>query len=389
MSKLLIFAALALVGVLLIVACDDFSSSSPMMTPVATAGLEGSKDGTGSKWDSVVSEARKEGTVVVYSSWAPKIRTSLTEAFKRKYGIDLLFSPFSRDADLLAKVQAEKRAGLYIADVFGVGTGPLVNALKPEGLLGPLSPVLILPEVNDPAAWRGGKIPFADEQRTAFRMIGGVIRTVTYNVDLVKEGEITTYKDLLQPRYKGKIVLNDPSVSGAGNGAMSHLGYSLWGEAEALDFLRKLVRDQEAVVQRDARFQVESVVRAKYAVALFPSAPIVSDFLAVQAPIKTAMVKEDNRLAVSSGALGVPTRFAHPNATAVFVNWLLTREGQSLFAEAFGQPSTRLNASTAGIDPLFIPVAGEKYYEETEESLNDRGKWSALAKKILDEVAKP
>ncbi|MBI4329960.1 MAG: extracellular solute-binding protein [Chloroflexi bacterium] len=377
-----------LVGILVGSCAQPSPPQATVTAPEAGARAPASGAGWEQKWDAVVADARKEGVVVIYSSWAPRIRSAITDGFRNRYGIDLLFSPFSRDADLLAKVQAEKRAGLYIADVFGVGTGPLINALKPEGLLGPVQPVLVLPEVLDGNSWRGGKIPFADEEGTALRMIGGVIRTVVYNTALVREGEITTYKDLLKPQFKGQIVMNDPSVSGAGSGAVSHLGYSLWGEAETLEFLRRLVKDQEAVVQRDARFQVESVVRGKYGVALFPSAPIVSDFLALGSPIKTAMVKEDNRLAVSSGALGVPTRFAHPAAATLFVNWLLTTEGQSLFVEAFGQPSTRLRASTAGVDPLFVPAPGEKYYEETEESLKDRARWITLARKVLDEAGR-
>lgn len=383
--------ALFVLAGLTLVACTQATPPSPtteVKTPAAKTSASAVKASWEETWDRVLAEAKKEGAVTIYTIWMPKVRTVLTQAFKEKYGINLEFSPFGRGADLLAKVKAEKAAGLNIADVFGAGNTSLIFTMKPEGLLGPIEPLLILPEVLDRNAWRGGKLPFADKEGTAFSMVGLVIRSIVYNTDLVKEGEITSFKDLLKPQYKGKITFGDPSVTGIGNALLYHLGDNLWGEAEATNFFRRLIKEQDVVIQRDNRLHVETVARGKYAIGLAPETAALAEFIELGAPVKVAMVGEDNRMSTAAGALGVATKFAHPNATIIFVNWLLSKEGQSFFAKSFGNPSTRLDVSTEGIDPLFIPRTGEKYYMETEEALAARGRWLEISKKVLDEASR-
>ncbi len=327
---------------------------------------------------------------MAYTLWSAEMRLGLSQPFKEKFGLEVEFLPGGRGPELIARVQAERRAGLYIADVFGIGNTSLLPGMKPEGLLGSIKPLLILPEVLDPQAWRGNRIPFTDDEGMAISMLGKLYRSVMYNTDIIKEGEITSYRDLLRPQYKGRITLNDPSVSGAGNSVIAHLGINLWGEAETTQFLMRLIKEQKVVIQRDSRIHIESVARGKYAVALGPRSEEASQFLAlVGAPVKMAMVEEDNRVSTGNGAMGVPVRFAHPDATVVFVNWLLTKEGQSALARASGNPSNRLDASTEGVDSLFIPVPGKKYYDlETEESKKAQDRWVELARKIMEEAAK-
>lgn len=340
------------------------------------------------KWNKVLAEAKKEGKVVLYTRWTLDVRTALTRAFKNKYGLDLEFSPFARGSDLLVKLQAEQRAGLNLVDVLAMSNTDLLVSLKPHGLLGPIAPLLILPEVLNPKAWRSGQVPYTDKDGLAFSMIMNAARLVVYNKNLVQEGKITSVKDLLDPQYKGKITLNDPTVTGAGNALMAHLGHNLWGEAEASNFLRRLIKDQEATIQRDSRLQIETVARGKHAVALGEDPPNVEEFFKAGAPIKLAVVKEDNRASSATGCFGLPHKFVHPNATIVFLNWLLTKEGQSVFATSFGNASTRLDASIEGINPDFIPKFNEKYYTQDEPFMMASDKWLKLAKQIIDEAQK-
>jgi len=84
--------------------------------------------------------------------------------------------------------------------------------------------------------------------------------------------------------------------------------------------------------------------------------------------------------------LGVPSQLSHPNATRVFVNWLLTKEGQTLFSQSFGNPSSRADVSTKDFNPLLVPVAGKKYYTELD-ALAHRAKWLGIAKKVMRETS--
>jgi len=338
-----------------------------------------------SNWEKTLREAKKEGIVSNYTLWRPEVRNALVGAFKDKYGINLEFTSFGRGAELLAKVQAEKRAGIYAADVFGAGATTLLASMKPVGVLGNVKASLVLPEVVETKYWMNNESAIVDKvDSTTFAMIGTVIRTVVYNTDMVKEGEITSYMDLLKPQYKGKITLNDPTVTGAGNAVIYHILYNLWGQEKTADFLRRLITEQEVVIQRDNRIHMETVARGKYAIALAPLPDLIAEFMEVKAPIKIALVEEDNRLTSAAGAMGVPTQFAHPNAAVVFINWLLSKEGQTVFSKAWGNPSMRTDVPTTGIDPLFVPEPSKKYYSQTEDEVKLRGEALEWSRKLME-----
>lgn len=113
------------------------------------------------------------------------------------------------------------------------------------------------------------------------------------------------------------------------------------------------------------------------------------EFFNLGAPVKMATVEEDTIYTSSAGAFGVPTKFAHPNATIIFINWLLTREGQTIFAKGMGNPSRRLDVPTEGFDPLLLPIPGNKYYDgDSEESLEAKKRWAVISKKVIDEAMK-
>ncbi len=388
MKKLLFLIVGFIVAGLILPAC-----TKPGETPVALETPKGtqqtgttapSKPDWQQKWDDTLAKAKKEGPVRIYGTWGPNIRTALSDAYKKRYGLDLEYVSFSRGDELVAKFQAEKRAGLNLADVFGTGTGTLVTIMKPEHLLGPVQPLLILPEVTDPKLWLRGGIPYADKDGLAVGVLGNIFRSIMFNTDLIKEGEITSYKDLLKSQYKDKIIMNDPRVTGGGNGTITHIAQNLWGEDVMIQFLTDLVKKQNLAVERDNRMQVEVVARGKYAIGLAPNTENIYAFIAVGAPVKEVVnVVEDNRLSVGAGSFGIPAQSDHPNGTIIFVNWLLGKEGESVFAESMGKPSLRLDATHEGIDPGVIAVPGKQYYLETEDDLIARGKWSEIARKII------
>ncbi len=188
--------------------------------------------------------------------------------------------------------------------------------------------MLILPEVLDPKVWDGGDLFYYHaEDKVWVDMLRVAARTVMYNTTLVKESDLSSYKDL-------------------------------------------------------------AVARGKYSILLGGSSQYQAEFLAVGAPLAIKIPKEGDYATTSFGAVYIPTRLAHPNAATIFVNWLLTRDGQSLFAKGAGGPSRRLDASTEGVDPLFIPQPGEKLNWQSPEFSLRGGKVLEAATKMLAEVGK-
>ncbi len=339
--------------------------------------------GTKQSWDALVAAAKKEGTVSLYALWRPQTRVAITEAFKAKYGIDVEFSPFSRGAEMSARIQTEQRAGLYLADVYGAGSNTFISVLKPTGVLGQIEPLLELPEVLDGKKWTTGRVPFVDKDKTFIAMISSLQRNIVYNTDMIKKGEITDYPDLLKPQYKGKIVMNDPTVTGPGGDFMIHLSVNIWDLPKAKDYLTQLVGPQQTVVERDNRIQVESVTRGKYPIGVAPNPDNMSNFLQMGAHLDVVHFKQGVRVTSAAGAVAVPVKQPHPNAAKLFVNWLLSKEGQAVFSKGFGNPSLRADVSTEGFNPMFLAQPGEKVFPDSESFLMRTAEVLKMAKDVI------
>lgn len=335
-------------------------------------------------WETTLSQAKREGVVSVYANWKPEIRIGVSEVFREKFGINVEFLPFGRGEEIAARAQQEKAAGLTVVDIFGGGASTLLTVLKPLGLLGAIEPLLILPDTIDPKFWRNERFPFIDKDKQAVGMMMLLNRDIMYNTDLIKQGEITTFRDVLRPQYKGKISLDDPSLTGAGAAMMSLLAVHIWNLEEAKEFLRQLIKQQAAELQRNNRLHFEGVARGKFAIGLGNNNAALAEFVDSGAPINVVYTREGVSSNTSSGAIAVPTKFAHPNAAKIFVNWLLSKEGQIVFAKAFGAASMRSDVAIEGIHPIFLMQPGEKLFLQTEEEIVARPKLRTIFKEIVE-----
>ncbi|MBI2934328.1 MAG: extracellular solute-binding protein, partial [Chloroflexi bacterium] len=210
--------------------------------------------------------------------------------------------------------------------------------------------------------------PYFDKDHLLVPLTVGYQSYILVNSDLVKEGQIKSYADLLDPKWKGKIVLFDPTTGGGSgiNWVTFVLKHAL-GVEEGKKFFQSLMAQQEMAVTRDGRLQVEGLARGKYAIAIAPTVSLVSEFIASGAPLKWARLQEGGSLAPAASVIGLVEKPAHASAGVVMVNWLLSTEGQRAFSREFGQPATRLGVSTEGIDPGRVPIPGEKAYLADED----------------------
>jgi ABC-type Fe3+ transport system substrate-binding protein len=91
----------------------------------------------------------------------------------------------------------------------------------------------------------------------------------------------------------------------------------------------------------------------------------------------------------SMGNISVLKQNPHPNATIVFLNWLLTREGQAVFSQSLRMPSARVDVPTTGLDPYYVRQPGEKIFNNYEAELAQlRGKMIPMAKDIFSPLLK-
>lgn len=306
------------------------------------------------EWDNLVAKAQKEGKVVIYASPQGDTSAELTKEFKKKFGIELEFS-MARGGQL-EKLLTERRAGLYLADVGIGGAEPFFSVVEPSKLAVPLEPLIVLDEIRDPTKWRFGKLPFLEEKKAVIALAASVMSGIAINTTMVKENEITSYEDLLEPKWRGNIALNDPTIMGMSNDWFSFMMLqSGFGREKAAKFMRQLAL-QKPIISRDERLQVEWLAKGKYPVGLALKPTAVTSFINMGAPIKfVAPLKEG--LQVTSGASNLYAfdKAPHPNAAKLFINWILTKEAGDIFARKSGYPSTRKDATTEGFDAYSLP----------------------------------
>lgn len=358
--KLSLLLAL-LVFAIIFLAC----SSVPAAPKIESAPAQGQKPVVSlevSPWEKMLQAAKKEDTVSVVSGVGGQVRPLISDGFLKRHGIRVDFIT-GRGEELTQKIFTERRAGLYLEDVALFGATTTVNILKPANIMDPVEPVIMLPEVLDKKAWLGGDLQFVDKEHLFLAYSFSVNVPIFINEDLVKKEEVTSYKDLLNPKWKGKIVMNDPTVTGSGNNWFGVVGLRIMG----WDYMRELVK-QEPVLARDQRLQVEWLVKGKYPVSITAKTDIVDEFRKAGANIIGILPVEGNYTTVGGGTVGLIKNAPHPNAARIFINWLLTNEGQTLYARGYGSPSRRLDVPNEG-DPLKIPKPGIKLFNSEEEEL--------------------
>jgi hypothetical protein len=166
-------------------------------------------------WEKAVEAAKKEGQLTLYGS--PDFEGLFGE-FHKKYPEIKITGVFNRGADVAKRLMAERRADKYLADLYVNGMTTGYNVFYKAKALDPIPPQLVLPEVTDASKWWRGKLHYVDPENQYLLNINGENRmVVAFNTKLVNPAEIKSYWDLLNPKWKGKIVAYDPTLGGSGD----------------------------------------------------------------------------------------------------------------------------------------------------------------------------
>ncbi len=353
----------ALFPMLFAMACAQSSTPAPpARNAPATSTKEAAQAGGQSKWEKLVSAAKQEGRVVVYGEAGSIFRDQLTRNFKEQYRIQVEMVP-GKGPEVAQKYLTEKSANLLLADVLMTGQTTTLTMVKPRGVLTSAKPSLILPEVLDVKAWPHGTLPFLDREEMVLALVAGSTRMVSLNSDQVKEGDIQSYTDLLNPKWKGRITVFDPSMPGNGGTWLAFVMLKAFGRESGEKYLRQLA-GQDLAVTRDARLQVETVARGKYAIAIGSSPQVEQDFVQAGAAIGWPKVKEGTTVTPGALVAALPDKPAHPNAAALMLNYLLSKEGQLIASESAGKPASRTDVSTKYALPGTVPQAGDTWVDE-------------------------
>jgi iron(III) transport system substrate-binding protein len=333
-------------------------------------------------WDETVVAAKREGTLVVIGPAHEEVRKALPAAFKKRFGIDMQY--LGGPAGLAAtRLQAERSAGIYTADVGLAAIQTLAGVFYQQKMLDPIKPLLVLPEILDGSKWRRGELWFPDpDHQYVLRLFSYVSEVFSVNTDYVKPADMVSARNLfLDPKWKGKIAVHDPTATGTGSNVAAQFYVQLGEEAT-----RKLYVDQQPVISRDERQLTDWLLRGVYPIVIGSDYTEVED-LSSQIPVKSIYGLPDLSAPLSggNGMLIVFNKAPHPNAAKVFVNWLASREGLEIYSRAATDTSTRNDLDESFLPQQAIPKPGVQYFDayDWEFSTSTKAKVRLWLKDLL------
>jgi ABC-type Fe3+ transport system substrate-binding protein len=194
---------------------------------------------------------------------------------------------------------------------------------------------------------------------------------------MVKD-EPKAFTDLLDPKWRGKLLLPDVRVMGDTFWPMTSARLNL-GD----DIIRRLFVDQEPALSRDTRQVAEFMVRGRYPMALGVNPQLLRQFQKQGLGKNLKLVRFPEIDTVNYGTtLWLVNRAPHPNAVKVFVNWLLTKDAQTHWAREVETNSRRVGVEPG--NPEFVVPRGARLFQvDAEENLPHVVKTQEIARAVI------
>jgi iron(III) transport system substrate-binding protein len=341
----------------------------------------------GADWRKIEQAAKQEGELAVFLFLRDNIEAAV-RAFAKKYPEIQVTTVATPAPQTAPRIMSERRAGKYLWDVCICGPTTPYAVFYRANALDPIRPVLILPEVADQSKWWAGKHHYVDpENRYIFVFLGTAeMPNVYYNKNLIRPDQLGSFWDLLHPQWKGRILAVDPRQAGRQR-VSARVLYHV--PELGPKFLTRVYGETDPVLSRDDRQAMDWLAVGRFPLCLFCGG--IAEARAQGLPVEefeTLRWKETP--AVSSGSNGtvaLMNRAPHPNAAKLFVNWLLSAEGQTSFQKIMNGPdvtmeSLRIDIPKDPVPPAKRRVAGIPYVVMDTAERSDQ----APVAKLLNEV---
>jgi len=258
----------------------------------------------------IVEGAKKEGRLVLYAGMDVEEANVFAKEFAKKHPFIKPEVFRSSGEKLLTKFVVENRANVHKADIFQASIVQ-VYQLKNAGLLGKYVS-------EESGAYAEG---FKDPQGywNAFYLIPYVIG---YNTNLVPPKEVpASYEELLRPKWKGQIGLETEEYQW-----FYHL-LQIMGKEKGLDYMKRLA-GQNLQMRKGHTLLAQLVAAGEFAMAVVVYSNRVERMKSRAAPIDWVRFKDPTITAIN--AISIPEKAPHPNAARLFVDFVLSKEGQNI-----------------------------------------------------------
>src|SRR5687767_7500460 len=366
---------------------EFFWLSGMLLFALLLGGESAGQSSSQKDWEKTLAEAKKEGQVTVYIYRYDK----LLQDFKKDFPDINVVSVAGRGTELTTRLMSERRAGKYIADVYSGGTNGNYNVLYKGKALDPIKPMLLLPEVVDPSKWYGGEHRYADgEGKYIFAYLASPSGSqLAHNTGMVNAKEFKSYWDATHPKWKGKIVSLDPRDTGLG----ATMQFFYYNPEIGPEFIKKFFGAMDMQFAKNFRQMTDWLAQGKYAVCMGckDSMRAKNQGLPVE-DFDTNRWKEGSSFSAGGGSMSLMNQAPHPNAAKVFLNWFLSRKGQTAL-QKLGDVDDPANSRRIDIPKDAIPPdnrlqPGVTYFDVVKPEYGDMKPIFDLAKEIMATVEK-
>jgi iron(III) transport system substrate-binding protein len=283
----------------------------------------------------LIEAAKKEGKVVFYTAMDLQFAQQFGKMFEQKFGVQVRVERSGAER-VFTRIGQEYGANIHAVDVVNTADAAHCIVWKRNGWLAPYMP-------EDVAKHFGKDYYDADGLHVTTRIL---VSPIAYNTKLVKaEDAPKSFKDLLDPKWAGKMVKAHPSYSGTIMNATFQIARDLgW------DYLEKLSKQRIMQVQ-SATDTPKKISLGERAVMVDGAGYLVIRYKEDGQPVEIVYPEEGTPLAAGPSAVfkGAP----NPNAARLFQNYMHSREGQQIIIDVARQYSAHdQTVEKPGVRPL-------------------------------------
>jgi ABC-type Fe3+ transport system substrate-binding protein len=324
------------------------SGSSVKLPPKFSPGAD--PEAWETAYEEVIQGAMEEGELVaMFGATTAAAEEQIRDEFAKRYGIKFTLVPGSTD-EVTNRVLAEASQGVHTVDLAAQGPSGIERVVA-AGILAPLMPELIIPDVVDRSKdWRVDYVPWTEEDVegkyvTYYGLnVSRNVSRIYYNTSVSKEDvdSVKSWQDFLDPKWKGRLAIYDISEAAAATrtATWTRLGKDYW---------QQLMETQDVAVWADGADTnfTNSILNGDQEVALVSGGAEGAMIDAIDQGLPIAewpITLEEGSAAAFQGLLGILANAPHPNAAKLYINWLLSKEGATVYNALTNKPLVHLRS---------------------------------------------
>lgn len=286
------------------------------------------------KWGALATKAKAEGRLVASVGMTQDYQRVL-DAFTKKFGIPIQALGGSGSARV-SRILAERAAGKYTVDVAMLSAASTTRRLEPAAALSDLPSLIMHPEVTDTSHWYLNQHWYMDSADTktilAFNVRASSTWVFWYNKDKLTTADVASLKtpmDFLDPKWRGMMAdqsWNDP-------GRLGDMTEAYLASDAGPTWVKRYLTEMNVAFTSDMRLEETWLLKGRNPLKWNEGniGNILRDLHAKGLPIQDVRLPRETGVLEARGSccITVLNNAPHPNAAKLFLNWFLSREGQT------------------------------------------------------------